>query len=138
MCILELDHANWPGDLNTWAIITKLGSFSPKTFFFQKKLKLEIFIKQWGSCDQKLLKKLKICLKKCHDFVSTHEKHLKFSQNEIYSMWKKCGKFQVEILYTFEVNKMILVPVVLYIEKHMSVNVIKSTLSEPRTIICKQ
>ena len=71
----------------------------------------------------------------CHDFVSTHEKHLKFSQNKLHSMWKKCGKFQVEILYTFEV---ISVPVVLYVEKYTSVNVIESALSKRKTIICKQ
>ena len=40
----------------------------------------------------KNVKKLKICLKNCHDFVSTHEKNLKFSQNKLHSMWKKCGK----------------------------------------------
>ena len=53
---------------------------------------------------KKLLKRLKICLKNCHDFVPKHEKHLKFSQNKLQSMWKKCGKFQVEIFYTFEVT----------------------------------
>ena len=50
-------------------------------------------------------------------------------------MWKNCGKFQVEILYTFEV---ISVPVVLYVEKYTSVNVIESALSKRKTIICKQ
>ena len=87
------------------------------------------------NAEEKMLKKLKICLKNCHDFVSTHEKDLKFSQNKLYSMWKKCGKFQVEILYTFEV---ISVPMVLYVKKHMSVNVIESALIKPRTTICKQ
>ena len=53
---------------------------------------------------KKLLKKLKMCLKNCHDFVSTYEKHLEFSKNKLHSMWKKCGKFQVEILYIFEVT----------------------------------
>ena len=53
-------------------------------------------------------------------------------------MWKKCGKFQVEILYNFELQ-MILVPAVLYVKNHcMGVNVIETTLSEPRAIICKR
>ena len=120
MCILELDHANWPEDLNTWAIIIKLGSFFSKTFFFQKKLKLEIFIKQWGSRDQKCGGK--------------NVKKIENTWNFQKINFILCGKFQVEILYTFEV---ISVPVILYVEKHMSVNVIESTLSKPRTIICK-
>ena len=53
-------------------------------------------------------------------------------------MWKKCGKFQVEILYNFEVTND-LIPAVLYVKNHyMGVNVIETTLSEPRAIICKQ
>ena len=51
-------------------------------------------------------------------------------------MWKKCGKYQVEILFKFFIIlklQMILVPAFLYIENHyMSVNVIEITLSESR------
>ena len=52
-------------------------------------------------------------------FFSTHEKYLKFSQNKLHPMWKKCGNFQVEVLYTFEI---ISIPVVLYVEKQCKCN----------------
>ena len=73
MCILELDHINWPEDLNTWAIIIKPGSFSSKTFNLSKKVKVRNFhLKNGGHmikiAGEEMFKKLKICLKNCHDF----------------------------------------------------------------------
>ena len=100
-----LDHVNWPVDFNTWAIIVKLGSFSSKISFFQKKLKLEFFIKQWGSHDQKCKKKIvKKKLKFVWKTVMTLFLHMRNTWNKPHYMWKKCWRFQVKILYTFEVT----------------------------------